>query len=683
MADPDFSKNRPRFPPFSTDDQQVTVPRSRELTATEVADASAVAALTFALAGIGRLIAAGTFFQVLSTVVFAVLAARRRTRVIVVSGWAAASMGVLLGGIGPVGQLATAALFGGTTGTALRRGWGTFRAIGLSLLVGWPVIAAVTVGMLSIMTRLRELQFENVANLVGGVDRFIVWLDNLLGGVGLDRVGDGLVSSVDWGITYWYIATPLAQAFITIGYAWLAFRVARMVAKRVDNALGAPSVDARATGEGPPVPLSLSQASILRGDEPTDVSGVDLDVSAGQFWTVLGPNGAGKSTLLHAIAGLDDLSLPEGASEGSALGHLGGTALVGQRPDSQVLAPRVGDDVRWGVDDQSDDDVAEILAAVGLAGFEHRETSALSGGELQRLAIGSALARRPALLLSDESTAMLDPAGRKQVHGLLERLADFGTAVVHTTHLTDELPSSEDEVLRIGQRRTMVVVPDADSRKPGDVVLRTRSLDVVHDAGSPWAAQALHDVDLELREGELTLITGSNGSGKSTLAWTMVGLIKATRGAVELHGESMTGPDPRVAIAFQHARLQVLRSRVIDEIRAQADVEDVGPVLRAVGLDQPNFGTRRIDELSGGEQRRVLLAGLLSRRPDVLILDEPLAGLDDEGRLRLRVAVQHFLARRTAVAIVTHEPDWASDLVHQRVHITDGRLSVLEPGPAR
>ena len=536
------------------------MPRSRELTATEVADASAVAALTFALAGIGRLVAAGTFFQVLSTVVFAVLAGRRRTRVIIVSGWAAASMGVLLGGIGPVGQLATAALFGGTTGTALRRGWGTLRAIGLSLLIGWPVVAVVTIGALSIMTRLRELQFEIVANLADGIDRFSVWIDDVVGGVGLESVGDTLVRSVDWGITYWYIATPIAQAFITIGYAWIAFRIARMVAKRVDNALGAPSVDVCPTGEGPPVPLRLTDASVRRGHELTDVNGIDLHVEEGQFWTVLGPNGAGKSTLLHAIAGLDDLRLPVGASQGAALGHPGGTALIGQRPDSQVLAPRVGDDVRWGVDGQSDADIAEILTAVGLAGFEQRETSALSGGELQRLAIGSALARRPSLLLSDESTAMLDPVGRQQVHRLLERLADFGTAVVHTTHLSDELPASDDEILRIGQRRTTVVVPDNNARKPGDTVLRARSLDIVHDAGSPWAAQALHDVDLELREGELTLITGSNGSGKSTLAWTMVGLLKATRGAVELHGEAMTGPDPRVAIAFQHARLQVLRS---------------------------------------------------------------------------------------------------------------------------
>jgi energy-coupling factor transporter ATP-binding protein EcfA2 len=661
----------------------VTVPRSNELTSTEVADAATVAALTFALAGIGRLIAAGTFFQLLSTVVFAVLASRRRTRVVVVSGWAAASMGVLLGGIGPVGQLATAALFGGTTGTALRRDWGTFRAIGLSLLVGWPVVAATTVAMLSIMTRLRELQFENVRNLTSGLDRVLVRIDGLFGEIGIDKLGDGLLRAVDWGIDYWYIATPMAQALITVFYALLAFRIGKTVARRVDNALGRASVDTEPLNTGPPLPLILRDAEVRRAGQLTDITSVDLEVHAGQFWTVLGPNGAGKSTLLHAIAGLDDLTLPVGSSQGAALGKPNGTALIGQRPDSQVLAPRVGDDVLWGLDAEATTDVSEILAAVGLAGFEHRETSALSGGELQRLAIGGALARRPSLLLSDESTAMLDPEGRKQVHGLLERLADFGTSVIHTTHLADELPASEAEVLRIGSTRTMTVVPDPDSRGPGETVLRVADLDVVHDAGSPWAAQALHDVNLELRAGELTLITGANGSGKSTLAWALVGLIKPTRGTISLADASLTGPTPRVAIAFQHARLQVLRSRVVDEIKAQADVEDVASALRAVGLDAPGFADRRIDELSGGEQRRVLLAGLLSRRPDVLILDEPLAGLDDEGRRRLRIAIQHFLGRRTAVAIVTHEPDWASDLVSQRVHLTDGRLRVLDQGASR
>ena len=85
-----------------------------------------------------------------------------------------------------------------------------------------------------------------------------------------------------------------------------------------------------------------------------------------------------------------------------------------------------------------------------------------------------------------------------------------------------------------------------------------------------------------------------------------------------------------------------------------------------------------LEHLSGGEQRRVLLAGLLARRLDVVILDEPLAGLDSEGRERLRAAVHRFLASRTAVVVVSHEPDWAPDLVHQRIRLDQGRVAEVE-----
>jgi len=658
----------------------VSVSRTRKLSSNEVADAAAVAALTFSLAAIGRLIAAGTFFQVISTVAFAVLASRRRTRVVAVSGWAAASMGVLLGGIGPLTQLTTAAIFGGTAGAALKRGWGVMRAIALSLLIGWPIIAGATIGMLSVMTRLRELNFENFRNLTSGVDRMLDWVDGLIGNIGLGRVGDELVDLVDLGIRNWYIATPLVQIFVTIGYTWLTFALAKKVGARVQNALGDPIEDHRQLGSGEPIPLSLTDVTVMRGGTPTDVVGVEMNLRKGDFITILGPNGSGKSTLLHAIAGLDELTLSPPIPDGVSIGKPGGTALIGQRPDAQVLAPRVGDDLIWGLDPSENIEVGEVLAAVGLAGFEQRDTSALSGGELQRLAIGGALARRPSLLLSDESTAMLDPEGRRSVHGLLQRLSEFGTAVVHATHLTEEVPAQQDQVLRLGKALESGIGLPVSRPEPGAVVLRAEGLDVVHDAGSPWAAQALFDINLELRASQLTLVTGANGSGKSTLAWTLAGLTKTTEGKILLHDELVSGPDPGIAIAFQHARLQVLQPRVAGEIQTQCETEDVMPLLKAVGLTTPGFENRRIDELSGGELRRVLLAGILGRKPDVLILDEPLAGLDNDGRQRLRHAVEQFLSRGVAVVVVTHEPEWARELADQQIHLTGGSMSLTKRG---
>jgi energy-coupling factor transport system ATP-binding protein len=113
--------------------------------------------------------------------------------------------------------------------------------------------------------------------------------------------------------------------------------------------------------------------------------------------------------------------------------------VIFQRPESQVLGVRVREDVVWGLAGGHAVDVAGLLALVGLSGFEERETSTLSGGELQRLAIAAALARDPALLVSDESTSMVDPRGRVEIVRLFCDLAERGLTVVHITHRPEEM----------------------------------------------------------------------------------------------------------------------------------------------------------------------------------------------------------------------------------------------------
>ncbi len=118
--------------------------------------------------------------------------------------------------------------------------------------------------------------------------------------------------------------------------------------------------------------------------------------------------------------------------------------MVMQHPETQILGVRVADDVVWGLPRCGGVDVAGLLDTVGLSGMEERETSTLSGGELQRLAVAAALARRPRLLISDESTAMVDAEGRQRLTALLADLPSrLDMTVVHVTHRREEVAAAD------------------------------------------------------------------------------------------------------------------------------------------------------------------------------------------------------------------------------------------------
>jgi len=160
----------------------------------------------------------------------------------------------------------------------------------------------------------------------------------------------------------------------------------------------------------------------------------------------------------------------------------------------------------------------------------------------------------------------------------------------------------------------------------------------------------------------------------------MAGLTVPTVGACLLDGQPVSDQVGAVAISFQAARLQLMRSRVDLEVASAAgfshrDYDRVVAALATVGLD-PGLAQRRVDQLSGGQMRRVVLAGLLARSPRALILDEPLAGLDaasQDGLLRLLEEL-----RRSAgltVVVISHDFSGLEDLCPRTLHLHDGQLA--------
>jgi energy-coupling factor transport system ATP-binding protein len=208
-------------------------------------------------------------------------------------------------------------------------------------------------------------------------------------------------------------------------------------------------------------------------------------------------------------------------------------------------------------------------------------------------------------------------------------------------------------------------------------VIRLDDVGHVYAAGTPWAHRALARVRLRIGDGERLLVVGHNGSGKSTLAWILAGLLPPSEGRATLDGEVLDAGSGKTAMAFQHARLQLLRPTVAADVRfgIEADDHAVDAALSSVGLDPASFRDRRIDDLSGGEQRRVALAGVLVRSPRVLVLDEPLAGLDAPSRQAL-VAVLERVGHHSGAAtvVVTHDTEDADRLAERAVVLRGGEI---------
>ncbi|MCB0950815.1 MAG: ATP-binding cassette domain-containing protein, partial [Mycobacterium sp.] len=364
-----------------------------------------------------------------------------------------------------------------------------------------------------------------------------------------------------------------------------------------------------------------------------------------------------------------------------------------QHPESQVLGTRVADDVVWGLPPGTAIDVHQLLAEVGLDGLAERDTGGLSGGELQRLAVAAALAREPSLLIADEVTSMVDQQGRDSVMSVLSGLTRrHRTSLVHITHYNDEADAADRTVNLRGNgwpaadAGDMVETAEAPTataaagRRRGAPLLELKRVCHEYGSGTPWAKPALSEIELTVHEGDGVLIHGLNGSGKSTLAWIMAGLTVPTSGACLLDGVPVSDQVGAVGLSFQAARLQLMRSHVALEIASSAgfsiyDQAKVTDALHTVGLD-PTLAARRVDELSGGQMRRVVLAGLLARSPRALILDEPLAGLDaasQRGLLRLLVELRR--REGLTVVVISHDFMGLEQLCPRTLHLRDGVLA--------
>jgi energy-coupling factor transporter ATP-binding protein EcfA2 len=384
---------------------------------------------------LGFLLPFGGALQAMAVTPFAALAARHRARALLVGACCGAGVAFLVGGLHLSLWVMASGLIGLALGWGYRGGWGWTRTTASAAILAGSLLAGVTAATLALLPHLRRLSLAQVHIAWRGVAR-------LLDHVGLSALTGPLTTAVDGVLRWWWVTLPALEVVAVGAAAVVARALALPALGRLMAAVGPPALPLPLEeGQAGPVPAELEHVShrYAGADRPA-LSDLSVRVERGRLTTVVGPNGSGKSTLARVLLGMPPTAGRVRRPGVAGLGRPGGTTLISQRPESQVLGVRVGDDISWGAGSTSAAEVARVLAAVGLEGAEHQETATLSGGQLQRLAIAAALSRRPALLVSDESTSMLDPPGQQEVLAVLRRLVDSeASTVVHVTHQPTEV----------------------------------------------------------------------------------------------------------------------------------------------------------------------------------------------------------------------------------------------------
>lgn len=459
---------------------------------------------------------------------------------------------------------------------------------------------------------------------------------------------------------------------------------------------------------------------------------LDLTIESGERVLLLGASGVGKSTLLAALTGvLDDGEetgrlLIDGIHPTRLKGKVG---LVQQNPESQLILERVGDDVAFGLENLAVPReriwpiVHQALEQVRLDVSLHHSTGKLSGGQQQRLAIAGSLAMqqvsdRPGLLLLDEPTANLDPAGvvevRDTIRDVLNRTETTLIVVEHRVSVWAELVDrviviGEDGLLADGapaevfasQGETLAAagcwVPGISHELSIDssrTISANTPVLTAENLAIGYGVAVQEALNLQIPQGLSTVITGENGAGKTTLALTLAGLHRALDGSVLAAPEIAAGVKtrkreprnpinwtarellPRIGTVFQHPEHQFVENTVEKELAVglvashktaaeiAARVAELAEALRLTKLLKASPYT-----LSGGEQRRLSVAGVLATNPKLIFLDEPTFGQDRLTWISLVEIIRELLATGTSVVSITHDPEYLSLLGEHRIHL--------------
>lgn len=429
--------------------------------------------------------------------------------------------------------------------------------------------------------------------------------------------------------------------------------------------------------------------SYEKSKEPI-LKNVSFVIEKGSYTAIVGSNGSGKSTLARILCGLEQsytgtLKIEQGYKIG----------LVFQSPKNQIVSGVVSRDTAFGPqnlglkDSEVELRTIECLNIVDLLDKATSSSSALSLGQTQKLALSGMLALWPEILILDESVSMLDPESRKDIFEFLEYWNKSGNTIIHITHEEDAINHAENvlllekgQVLYYGKKTAFLKKEEFTKNIFGPKLqinprkkIDSESVLSFSDVCFEYDKKSrIENINFSLQKGTITALTGPSGAGKSTILELTAGLLEKKSGQIKCNSKPLLVQQNSQAALFEKfAADDVAFGPRNNGLSGKSLKTCVKESMQIVNLPFEEFADRHTFLLSGGEQRRLSIAGIIAMNQDIILFDEPTAGLDGNSRYKIMMMMMQLAEQGKTILFSTHHKDEA-DFADREICIQNGQI---------
>ncbi len=427
---------------------------------------------------------------------------------------------------------------------------------------------------------------------------------------------------------------------------------------------------------------------------------VSFKVKPGEALAIVGPSASGKTTLAYCLSGIIPNRI---RAEVSGRIRVDGEEFLGkpikevissigvilQNYELQIFGLTVEEDLELSVKKDGEGMLEWVLRFFELEKYRRYHVHELSGGLRHRLVIASTILTDPKYIVMDDPVANLDWNSRKIVAGTVELLKERGKGIIILGRRLKGLESVIDRWMHINQEYVGSAAKAPQYAKTTNTKIATKfSDDPIVEFREVYYRYSeeyvLKNISLQIMRGEVHAIMGPNGSGKTTLMKHINGLLKPSRGVVLVNGIDTRCASPaemsrHVGIVFQDPERYFVSETVWDEVafgvrNLGLDEKNVEEVLCMLKLEDKKYSSPY--SLSMGEKIRLYIASVLAMDPEIIILDEPTTGQDEETLKQIEAIIEKLKGMNKTIIVVTHDSDFALSVADRLTILKDGSVYV-------